>query len=90
MKKTIEKKTTDGAEVVSRVLTEDILSLSQAQRELQSLIGTRTDKSTLIRWIRKGVRGAKLDAVRLGGRSIFTSSQALTRFIQATTSQNLS
>ena len=84
MKKTIEKKTTDGAEVVSRVLTEDILSLSQAQRELQNLIGTRTDKSTLIRWIKKGVRGAKLEAVRLGGRSIFTSAQALTRFIQAT------
>ena len=84
MKKTIEKKTTDGAEVVSRVLTEDILSLSQAQRELQNLIGTRTDKITLIRWIKKGVRGAKLEAVRLGGRSIFTSAQALTRFIQAT------
>lgn len=88
MERPSPKKTTDCAEVVSRVLTEDILSLSQAQKELQSLIGTRTDKSTLIRWIRKGVRGAKLDAVRLGGRSLFTSSQALTRFITAT-SQNL-
>ena len=79
------KKTIDYEQVVSRVLSEDILSLSKAQKELQTLTGHRTDKATIIRWIRKGVGGIKLEGVRLGGRSIFTSAQALNRFIQQRT-----
>lgn len=75
----------DASETVSRILSEDILSLAQARTELQSLTGIRPDKATMTRWIHRGVGGVKLEAIRLGGRSIFTSMQALNRFIEART-----
>lgn len=71
--------------VVSRVLAEDVLSLSEARNELQKITGHRPDKSTMIRWIIRGVGGVKLEAVRLGGRHIYTSTQALNWFIVART-----
>ena len=77
-------KTVDAAAIVSRILTEDVLTLSQARTELVNLTGVRPDKATMTRWIHKGVGGVKLEAVRLG-RNIFTSMQALTRFIEART-----
>jgi hypothetical protein len=76
---------TDASETVSRILSEDVLSLAQARTELQNLTGIRPDKATMTRWIHKGVGGVKLEAIRLGGRSIFTSMQALNRFIEART-----
>ena len=79
-------KTNSAAEVVSRILTEDVLTLTQARSELANLTGIRPDKATLTRWIHRGVGGIKLEAIRLGGRNIFTSMQALTRFIEARTS----
>ena len=79
-------KTNSAAEVVSRILTEDVLTLTQARSELANLTGIRPDKATLTRWIHRGVGGTKLEAIRLGGRNIFTSMQALTRFIEARTS----
>lgn len=78
-------KVNNAAEVVSRILTEDVLSLSQARAELANITGQRPDKATMTRWIHKGVGGVKLEAIRLGGRDIFTSTQALTRFIEART-----
>lgn len=78
-------KTTDTSEMVSRILTEDLLTLAQARTELQSLTGNRPDKATMTRWVHRGVGGVKLEAIRLGGRSIFTSMQALNRFIEART-----
>ncbi len=71
--------------IVSRVLTEEILGLSQAREVIKELTGSRPDKSSIVRWIRKGLGGVKLEAVRLGGRDLFTSKQAITRFIQART-----
>ncbi len=73
-----------NAESVSRILTEDVLTLSQARAELADITGKRLDKATIHRWINRGVGGVKLDAIRLGVQ-IFTSRQALTRFIQART-----
>ena len=78
-------KSTDSAEIVSRILSEDVLTLSQARTKLAKVTGCRPDKSTLTRWIHKGVGGVKLEAVRIGGRNIFTSVQALTRFVEART-----
>jgi Protein of unknown function (DUF1580) len=75
----------DVSDVVARVLSEDVLSLSQARAELSKLTGQRPDKATMTRWIHRGVGGVKLEAVRLGGRNIFTSAQALNRFIVART-----
>lgn len=65
----------------SRILTEDVLTLADARRELAGIIGRRPDKTTLYRWCLRGVQGVKLDHVRLGGR-ILTSRQAITRFIE--------
>ena len=70
--------------VVNRVMTESMLSLAEARKELHEVTGRRPDKATLTRWIHKGVGGVKLEAVRLGYQ-IFTSRQAITRFIEART-----
>ena len=81
MKKTLDKQTL-VAEMVSRVLSEDCLSFAQARTELANITGCRPDKSTLHRWHKKGVGGAKLDAVRIS-REFITSRQAITRFLVA-------
>lgn len=75
----------DAAKIVSQILSEDVRTLSQARTEIEHITGSRPDKATLTRWIHKGIGGTKLEAVRLGGRNIFTSVQALTRFIEART-----
>jgi hypothetical protein len=72
---------------VSRVLSEDVLTLKQAAIELASVTGKRPDKSTLFRWIARGVGGVKLDGARVG-RDWITSKQALTRFIQERSAGN--
>ena len=41
--------------------------------------GRRTHPSTCLRWVLRGVRGVRLEAVRLGGRWV-TSLEALSRF----------
>lgn len=41
--------------------------------------GRPTHISTIHRWIQRGVRGVRLEAVRIGG-SLFTSREALQRF----------
>jgi hypothetical protein len=59
-----------------QILTEDVLTLNQATRELP----TRTHLSTLYRWAKSGVNGRKLETVKVGSQ-IVTSRQALTRFL---------
>ncbi|MCA9137861.1 MAG: DUF1580 domain-containing protein [Planctomycetales bacterium] len=71
-------------QTVQQVLTEDVLTLQDARNELRHFLGHRPDKTTLYRWCLRGVRGVKLEHVRLGGR-IITSRQAITRFIEART-----
>jgi len=73
---------------VSRILTEDVLSLSDARTELFRATGRRPDKTTLYRWCLRGIAGTKLEHIRLG-EQIFTSRQALTRFIEARTAQSI-
>lgn len=67
---------------VSRILTEDVMTLQDARREIASVTGRRPDKTTLYRWCLRGVGGTKLEHIRLGDR-ILTSRQALTRFIES-------
>ena len=69
---------------VQRILTEDVIALSEARSELYATVGKRPDKATMHRWIHCGVGGVKLEAIRLG-REMFTSRQALTRFIESRT-----
>jgi len=81
MKATATKSTT------SRILTEDVLTLQDARKEIASVTGRRPDKTTLYRWCLRGVGGTKLEHIRLGDR-ILTSSQAITRFIEARTTNS--
>ncbi len=65
-----------------RILSEDVITLADAQKELKPLLGRRPDKTTLYRWCLNGVGGVRLEHVRIGNR-ILVSRQALTRFIEA-------
>ena len=58
---------------------EELLSLSEACAALPRIDGKRPHTSTIWRWCRKGVRGVRLEHVRLGHR-ICTSRAALNRF----------
>lgn len=83
--KVTKPESSGAAETVSRILTEDVLSIKQARAEWENMTGKRPDKATFGRWIHKGVGGTKLEAIRMGGRDLYTSLQALTRFAVART-----
>lgn len=76
------------AETVSRILSESVLTFSQARVELQNISGARPDKATLSRWVLRGIKGIKLEAVKVGPNWV-TSMEALNRFIVATTEKSL-
>ncbi|XZE44022.1 DUF1580 domain-containing protein [Pirellulaceae bacterium SH467] len=80
MNKTIDRPKT-AEEAVSQILTEDVISLDQAMRQMHAISGYRPEKPTLIRWITRGVGGVRLEAIKMGGRYWYTSTQALNRFI---------
>lgn len=59
---------------------EQLLSIPQAARALPKRDnGRHVHPSTVWRWIRRGVRGARLETIRIGG-STYTSVEALQRF----------
>ncbi len=60
---------------------EELLSLGDAAKSLPAIEGRRPHISTLWRWCKKGVRGVRLEYVRLGHR-VCTSREALSRFAQ--------
>ena len=60
---------------------EQLLSLTDAARALPAIDGRRPHISTIWRWIRRGVRGVRLEHLRLGHR-VCTSREALNRFAQ--------
>lgn len=70
--------------VLHRILTEDVINLATARKDLAEITGKRPDKATMTRWIHRGVGGIKLEAIRIGNQ-LLTSRQALTRFIAART-----
>jgi len=56
------------------------LTLTEAAKVLPPLTGDRkVHVNTLRRWINRGVRGVRLEAVKLG-RTLVTSREALQRF----------
>ena len=61
--------------------TEELLSLTDAANSLPPLDGKRPHVSTIWRWCRKGLKGVRLEHVRLGHR-VCTSRDALARFSQ--------
>lgn len=72
------------SQIVGRILSEDVLTLTEARGEIAAATNRRPDKATLIRWIGRGCYGTKLEAVRLGSQWL-TSKQALHRFLVART-----
>lgn len=61
---------------------EQLLSLTDAARTIPRVGKRRVHCSTLWRWCRKGLRGVRLEYVKIG-RRIATSSEALARFFNA-------
>ena len=60
---------------------EQLLSLTDATKAIPLIDGKRPHVSTIWRWCRRGVRGVRLEYVRLGHR-VCTSIEALSRFSQ--------
>ncbi len=63
----------------TNLLTEDVLSMSEAAQEIPG----RPHVSTLWRWAHRGLKGEKLETLKIGGRTV-TSRQAITRFFDRT------
>ncbi len=76
------------ATATSRILTEDILTLNAARKEIEAITGQRPDLSTMTRWVHRGVGNVKLEAIRVG-RQLITSKQAITRFIEQRTATSI-
>jgi hypothetical protein len=65
--------------------SERLITLNEAARlRPPSRRGRPTHSSTVYRWISRGVRGQKLEAIRLGG-TLYTSQEAMQRFARALT-----
>ena len=68
--------------MASDIHAEQLLTLSEAARALPRLRGDRkVHVSTLYRWIKRGVRGVRLESVKIG-RTLVTSREALQRFAE--------
>jgi Protein of unknown function (DUF1580) len=64
-------------------LNEDTFPFAEAARRLPRLRGNRpVNPATIWRWASHGLRGVRLETVRIGG-TICTSSEALRRFFAA-------
>lgn len=78
---------TDTAQkAVQQILTESVLSLTEARAEFENAFGKRIDKSTVARWMHRGAGGVKLAHVRLGNQ-LFTSRERCTAFIAERTAK---
>lgn len=63
--------------------TETTLRLNDARNLpwLKGRTGKRISKDSLQRWALRGLRGVRLETVRIGG-TIFTSAEAILRFLE--------
>lgn len=61
---------------------EEVLTLTEATKVMPRVNGRRPAVSTIWRWARKGLKGVRLEYVRVG-RNIVTTRQALLRFFTA-------
>ena len=59
--------------------TEDVFPLSQTPKRLR---GRRVHSSTVFRWVKRGIRGHRLETIKIGG-VICTSENALRRFFNS-------
>ena len=63
--------------------SEQVICLREAAEWLPKRSGKRPHIATLYRWAKHGVRGVRLETVKVGGR-VCTSVEALGRFIEET------
>lgn len=63
------------------VSEETCFPLGEAPKHLPPRGGKRIHQATIFRWAKSGVRGVRLETIRVGG-SLCTSSQALQRFCE--------
>jgi hypothetical protein len=75
-------------ETVRRVLSESVLTIPQARIDILNATGIKPDTATICRWILRGRKGVKLEAVKVGNQWI-TSIESLNRFLIATTEKAL-
>ena len=61
---------------------DNLMSLDEATRYVPAINGRRHATSTLYRWCRRGIKGVRLEYVRIG-RNIATTTEALDRFFEA-------
>ncbi len=67
------------------ISTEHLLSLNEAAKLRPLGRGNRPcNISTVFRWVKNGVKGVKLEALRLGG-ALYTSREAIQRFAERLT-----
>jgi hypothetical protein len=64
------------------IASEKLIRLSKGAKLIEG--GDRISGSTMYRWHKHGLRGVKLEAIRIGGSS-FTSVEAIQRFADALT-----
>ncbi|HMF11675.1 MAG TPA: DUF1580 domain-containing protein [Gemmataceae bacterium] len=70
-------------------ISKDLITLDEAARLLPAgRRGRRVNFSTLFRWVATGLRGIRLEAVRIGGR-FYTTQAALQRFAERLTEATL-
>jgi hypothetical protein len=60
-------------------LDEQLITLTEAAKHLPRIDGRKVSVCTLWRWCRKGLRGARLEYLRVG-RRVCTTREALMRF----------
>ncbi len=60
---------------------ETTFRLSHGTKLIHGHAGKRVTASTLYRWAKDGIRGVRLETIRVGG-SLFSSEQALQRFAE--------
>lgn len=66
---------------MTQILTEDLVTLAEAAEEINNQLPHHSiARTTMWRWVRSGVYGRRLEAVRIG-KNWFTSKQAITRFV---------
>jgi hypothetical protein len=73
---------------VEKILSEDVITFADGRKEIGQLTGRRPDKSSMTRWVHRGVGGVRLEAVRIGS-TLVTSRQAINRFIVARTAKSI-
>ena len=62
---------------------ERLLTFHEANKLIQELTGKERSVSMIYHWVEQGVRGVKLDSIKIGS-SLFTSFEAIIRFVEAT------